>query len=57
MNKQTNFKKQLDREIIKRIQVIENASYDHGPPLTKVDFAGILIVFIICIFGLIWGLY
>lgn len=57
MDEKTHMKIQMNQEISKRIKMMESASYDHGPPLKRADFIGAFALGIICIAGLIWGVY
>ncbi|MEN1966592.1 hypothetical protein WMZ97_00820 [Lentibacillus sp. N15] len=57
MGEKINLSNDMDKEIIERINKMESASYDHGPCLKRADFIGIATLGIICIAGLIWGVY
>lgn len=57
MAEETNIKDQMNKEIVKRINVMESESYDHGPQLKRADLIGAAALGIICIAGLIWGVY
>lgn len=53
----TDLKQEMEREIKKRIEITESPSYDVGPPLNRRDLMGALVVGVICVFGLLWGIY
>lgn len=42
--------KEFDKEITKRVKIMESPSYDYSPPLSRGDYIGV-----ICVLGLIWG--
>ncbi|WP_339183921.1 hypothetical protein [Oceanobacillus sp. FSL W7-1293] len=47
--------KSMDKEIEYRVKKIEADDYDYGPALNKNDVIAMIIVSVICVFGLIWG--
>lgn len=57
MSNGTDLKQEMEREIKKRIEITESPSYDVGPPLNRRDLMGALVVGVICVFGLLWGIY
>ncbi len=48
---------EINEEVLRRIEIMDDPGYDAGPPLNKSDYIGILVVGIISIVGMIAGYY
>ncbi len=48
---------EINEEVLRRIELMEDPDYDPGPPLNKKDYIGIIVVGLVCIIGMIVGYY
>ena len=53
----TNFEKQFNEELKKRIEEIENPNYEFPKKLNKFDYFLVVGVVIICLIGIILGAF
>ncbi|MGB9791582.1 MAG: hypothetical protein ACPLTR_03270 [Thermacetogeniaceae bacterium] len=45
----------IKEEIARRCNILDDPSYDPGPPLDKYDLIGALIIAVICVVGIALG--
>lgn len=57
MSKNFNDLKPIDKEIIRRIEVMEDEDYDFGPAINKTDKIAMIVVSVVCVLGMIWGYF
>lgn len=57
MSKNFNDLKPIDKEIIRRIEVMEEEDYDFGPAINKTDKIAMIVVSVVCVLGMIWGYF
>ncbi len=47
---------QMEKDIAERCKIMDDPSYDSGPPLNKADFVGIVCIALVSIIALIIGM-
>lgn len=48
---------QINEEILRRIEIMDDPEYDPGPAMDRKDLIGILTVGAVCIVGMVLGYY
>lgn len=51
------FEKELNEELLKRIEIIEDNNYEFPQQIEKLDYICIIIAIVICLVGIIWGAF
>ncbi|CEO88188.1 hypothetical protein [Syntrophaceticus schinkii] len=57
MSQEVDLKTKMDEEIQKRVEMYNDPYYEFAPPINKQDYIAATICGIICIAGLIWGIF